>query len=96
MTQEMVDKLEAASEHGLYEAHTKDNYIYLVDRNGNPVNNFKGVAGDKNLNVSAPYLVCDYHTQEQWELYMQHINNPNQPETPNQPELPSEAELPVE
>lgn len=69
MTQEMVDKLEAASEHGLYEAHTKDNYIYLVDEDGEDVP-FKGIFGTINANNKLPYMIGTEHTEADWRYYL--------------------------
>ena len=70
MTQSAVSDIAAADGEGLKSAHTKDNYIYLVDKNGNPVNNFKGIHGDKNVGISAPYLVCTVHTKQHWDAYL--------------------------
>ena len=70
LTADGVDDLAAAIEHGLREVHTRDNFIYLVDKYGNAVNNYHGLLGDKNKGINAPYLVCDLHTKEQWEAYI--------------------------
>ena len=78
MTQATVDELFAAKEHGLQQPHLADNYIYLVDNSGNPVNNFRGVEGNKNVGINAPYLVCDQHTKQQWDDYLASLN-PSQP-----------------
>ena len=90
MTQSTVDDLFAAKGHGLQAPHTADNFIYLVDSHGKPVNNFRGIMGDKNVGINAPYLVCNQHTKEQWDAYMESLNKPTQPDTPNEPENPVE------
>ena len=93
MTQSTLDDIVAAKDHGLQAPHAADNYIYLVDRNGDPVNNFKGLLGDKNVGISAPYLVCDQHTKQQWEDYLASLNNP-QPSQPTDPTGPSDPTQP--
>jgi len=70
MTQKEVDDIAAAKGNGLKSAHIADNYIYLVDKNGNPQNTFKGLFGDMNVGVSAPYLLCNVHTKAQWDAYL--------------------------
>ena len=70
MTAKQVNDIEAASEYGLYKSHQNDNYIYLVDENGKD-RSFKGIFGNANEDVNAPYLVCTEHTKEDWEAYLE-------------------------
>ncbi len=74
MTADQVSELEKASEFGIYERHLADNYIWLVDDNGND-RDFKGIFGDANEHCYKPYLVCNVHTREIWEEFLE--NNPN-------------------
>jgi hypothetical protein len=60
MTQERVDEIFAASKVGLVDAYCAENYIYLVDKQGNDLP-FHGFEGNKNLGVEMPYLVCNIH-----------------------------------
>ena len=89
ITQAQVDELAAASKHGLYARHFQDNYVYLVDDSGRAAA-FHGFMGDKNVDVNAPYLVCDKHTKEDWEA----SQNPTEPEDPTDPSEP-EVEFPL-
>ncbi len=70
MTQAEVDAIAAADDNGLYSKYCADNFIYLVDNAGNPLYAYKGIHGDKNAAVYAPYLVCTVHTKESWNAYM--------------------------
>lgn len=60
MTQLQVDDIFKASTSGLWKSHSAENYIYLVDKQGNDLP-FKGFEQDKNPDVEMPYLVCDKH-----------------------------------
>lgn len=91
MTQGDVSDIAAADGHGLNSAHTKDNYIYLVDRYGNPVNNYKGIHGDKNVGISAPYLICNIHTKEAWDAYL--VSQGMAPSEPNATEQDQATEV---
>ncbi len=70
MTQLDVNKIARASGNGLYSSHSIDTFIYLVDSDGNPVNAYKGLNGDKNVGVSAPYIVCTKHSKLDWAAYL--------------------------
>lgn len=61
MTKSKVDEIIKASSCGLWSAHKNDNYIYLVDKQGNPVP-FYGFNGNKNSGLSLPYVSCHIHT----------------------------------
>lgn len=68
MTEKTVDELKQASKVGLLSAYTQDNYVYLVDKSGDPIDWF-GFDGKANKNLHEPYLVCPVHTKEAWEKY---------------------------
>ena len=70
LTQAKVNDIAAASRAGLLATYAVDNFVYLVNTNGDPVNNYKGIHGDKNVGVKAPYLVCTKHTKAQWDEYL--------------------------
>jgi len=61
MTQAEVDAIAAADGKGLAKKYFTDNFIYLVDANGNPLYAYKGIHGDKNVGINAPYLYCNIH-----------------------------------
>jgi membrane peptidoglycan carboxypeptidase len=70
MTKKGVDDLASAYSNGLMLVHASDNYIYLVDEKGNPLNNYHGILGKTNQGISAPYQVCNVHTKAQWDAYL--------------------------
>lgn len=61
MTPQDVQAIADAGRCGLTGQYLSDNYIYLVDKQGNPLN-YTGIYGNKNQGVNAPYLVCTKHT----------------------------------
>ena len=71
LTQERIDRLMMAKDKGLSSAYAKDNYVYLVDKYGNP-QSFHGMNPRKPINagIDAPYLVCTKHNQTVWEQYL--------------------------
>lgn len=60
MTQSKVDEIIKASDVGLWESCQGENYIYLVDNQGNPAP-FYGFNNDKNIGLSLPYVTCYIH-----------------------------------
>lgn len=60
MTQAKVNEIIKASNVGLWSSCRNDDYIYLVDNQGNPVP-FYGFDGSKNAGLSLPYVVCSIH-----------------------------------
>ncbi len=95
LTQREVDAIADASQCGLWATHTADNFVYLVDGNGNPVNAYKGIHGDQNGGVAAPYLVCTKHTKADWDNYLnQHpgYEDPDAPTKPDEPGKPTKPE----
>ncbi len=91
MTQEEIDEIMKAKKHGLDENFFRDEYIYLVDKNGKDLN-FKGLNKNINKDVNAPYLVCPVHTKEAWEAYQaQQPTEPSAPVDPTNPSDPTDA-----
>ena len=60
MTQAKVNEIIKASDVGLLSAYKKENYIYLVDKQGNPIP-FHGFKNDQNVGLDLPYLGCYIH-----------------------------------
>lgn len=60
MTQSKVEEIIRASEVGLWSSCRGENYIYLVDKQGNPIP-FYGFKGDKNTGLTVPYVTCYLH-----------------------------------
>lgn len=85
LTQTEINEILAAKSYGLNANYYRDDYVYMVDADGNDAA-FKGFSGNKNANVKAPYIVCQEHTKETWEKY--EAEN-KQPDTPAQPTVPS-------
>lgn len=69
LTQEECDNLVSAGKNGLYAMFLRDDYIYLVDENGNDAE-FHGLKGTVNAGIKAPYEVCTEHTAESWAAYL--------------------------
>lgn len=86
LTQTEVDKIAEVVDKGLYYEHTLDNYIYLVDKNGEPVA-FKGIEGDANKNSNAPYLECYEHTRKDWQDYLEEHSDDIDPTVPAETEV---------
>ena len=62
MTQSEFDKMVKAKGQGLVEDYLRDNYIYLTGNDGKD-GVFKGINGNLNSGVSAPYHVCSVHNK---------------------------------
>lgn len=69
MTQETIDTLVKAGKCGLLEQYLTDDYVYLVDANGNP-QAFYGMNNDLTNTAGTPYISCTVHTKEAWENYV--------------------------
>ena len=104
LTQERIDRLMLARNKGLIDVYTKDYYVYLVDKNGNPLP-FYGMNTKRPVNdgLEVPYLVCTKHTQETWEQYLAEHPwldvTPDEPEVPDEPvdpSLPADPALPTD
>ena len=69
ITQDELNAIIEASDNGLQEIYTKDNYIYLVDSSGNPIP-FYGIHGDINAGTTNPCQTCSKHTKSSWESFL--------------------------
>ena len=71
LTQERIDQLMMAKGKGLDSTYIQNNYVYLVDKYGNP-QSFHGMDRRKpiNLGIDAPYLVCTKQTKAAWLQYL--------------------------
>ena len=72
---------------GLKKAYLRDDYIYLVNSRGEDAA-FKGMHGEANAQVTAPYIVCTEHNEQSWNSFQS--SNPVVPETPDNPENPQD------
>ncbi len=68
ITQKKIDDLLAIEKHGLTYIYLHDEYVYLVDKLGNP-EPFYGMHGDINSGLSIPYVGCQTHTYAAWKQY---------------------------
>ncbi len=69
MTASEVSAVAEALKHGLSSAFNRNDYIYLVDENGNSMP-FFGLSGNINQGLTEPYLVCSTHTSASWSAYL--------------------------
>ena len=100
LTQSELDEIVVACGYGLRrEVFLRDDYIYLVDASGKDAS-FKGIYGNINQGVTAPYKVCTVHTAEGWKKYEddkkkeeeeQNKPDPTDPNAPTTPTAPSET-----
>lgn len=79
LTQQELDAIIAATDNGLQEIYTFDNYIYLVDNLGNPIP-FFGIRGDINAGTTNPCKYCTVHTKEAWDAYLSGVPELEVPE----------------
>ena len=86
MTVQEFDELKKASKTGLTAEYTRNDYIYLVNKNGTDAA-FNGFDNDINKNIDAPYQVCTKHTKEKWEEFV----NALWPTIPGLPENPGDS-----
>jgi len=97
LTQDRIDRLLMAKGKGLSSSYLQNNYVYLVDSEGNPLP-FFGMDVNKptvNEGLEAPYQVCTKHTKEAWEQYVaEHPWLDDTPDEPEDPEIPTDPEDP--
>jgi len=93
MTQEEIDEIMKAKRYGLDENFFRDDYIYLVTKDGKDAK-FKGLNGDANKDVDAPYLVCPVHTEKAWAEY--EAQQPTEPSFPDFPFWPVDPTDPTQ
>ena len=70
LTKKDVEKINDAKGVGLVAMYYQDNYVYLVDKDGDPID-WHGFNGKANKDVEAPYIVCTIHTKEAYEAYLE-------------------------
>ena len=63
MTQEEVNEIKVAMSAGLKAEYYQDNYVYLVDDDGNNIA-WVGFRGNANNGADTPYIVCPVHNQQ--------------------------------
>lgn len=68
LTQKEVDAIAKAGGYGLDSEYLRDDYIYLITNDGKD-GAFRGLKGDKNMNVTAPYVLCTTHTEAEWKAF---------------------------
>ncbi len=84
LTQSELNAILQAVDYGLSSIYDSDDYIYLVDKEGNDVS-FYGISGNINAGQSAPYKVCTKHTRAAWLAYQaQHPDIPDQSVQPDE------------
>lgn len=92
MTLEEMDELRAAKDYNLRDWFLEDDYVYLVDENGQP-GHYEGFYGQANRGVDAPYLMCPIHGNGYTPSNPQNPSDPSDPwggSTPN-PSSPAES-----
>ena len=65
-----VDEINKAKSCGLQAMYYQDNYVYLVDKDGDPLD-WHGFNGKANKGVKEPYIVCTIHTEEAYKEFME-------------------------
>ena len=86
MTQAELDEIAKVKPYNLLDIYEQNEFVYLVNENGSD-GVFKGIYGDLEQDVDAPYIVCPVHTKEAWEKYQQ-SQKPTEPTDPTSPSNP--------
>ncbi len=68
LTQSELDSLLKLKGKGLNSNYLRNDYVYLVDKNGAAAS-FYGLDGKINSGLKLPYEVCRVHTKQSWEDY---------------------------
>lgn len=92
MTQSEIDEIYRAAGCGLASYMLGDEWVYLINWDGSD-GVFKGVNGKLVQSVDAPYLVCEEHTMESWQAYLD--SQTPEPPVEEQPTEPYEPVIPV-
>ena len=86
-TRSQLEALLKVKGKGLAQDYLRDDYIYLVDKNGgNAI--FHGFGGNLNKGLDVPYQVCTAHTRQSWEEYQRPPATTTPTEPPTQPTEP--------
>ena len=88
LTQSQIGAMVKAK--GLADIYLRDDYIYLVNKNGADAA-FHGINGGINKGLSVPYQVCRAHTQQSWQDY----NTPPATTAPTQPPTTTPTQPPT-
>ena len=80
MTKSQMEVLLKVKGKGLAGDYLRDDYVYLVDKNGGATA-FYGFRGDINKGLKEPCQVCRVHTKQSWEDY----TTPPETTAPTQP-----------
>ena len=98
MTRSLIDEIRKADKFGLSSKYVTDNYIYQVNKKGDPTE-FQGIFKDLDTN-GEPCKTCTVHTKAKWEAYKAEnpwIDNPvPDPSVPVEPTDPTEPAEPAE
>lgn len=97
ITDGQIQKLLRAKSKGLDSDYLRNDYVYLVDKNGAAAS-FFGMDGKINQGLNVPYEVCRIHTKQSWEDYQKPpaTTVPTQPTTvPTQPLPTTEPTRPI-
>ena len=62
LNREEVNEIRSALAVGLLDIYGNDGYVYLVDRDGEPIS-WYGFDGNANSGYDAPYLLCPLHEE---------------------------------
>ena len=82
MTQSQIDEINDVKRSGLQKMFYQNNYVYLIDADGNNVV-FKGFDNKVKQKEALPYVGCSVHTAETWEDKQQTlVPNPDGPTEP--------------
>ena len=90
-----IEELLKAKKYNLLPAYLMDDYVYLVNDKGEPIN-FTGFEQNINLVEEAPYKVCTKHTQQAWEEYQEQLQQATEPTEPTDVTDPMDPVLPTD
>ena len=68
LTREEVNEIRSALAVGLVDLYGNDGYVYLVDRDGDPIS-WYGFDGNANSGYDAPYLMCPLHGEAYYDEF---------------------------
>jgi hypothetical protein len=89
MTKSETDEILKVEKYQLLSDYLRDDYIYLVDKNGHDAS-YHGISGKINQGLNVPYEVCRIHTKQSWEDYQR----PPATTTPTKPPTSSTEPIP--
>ena len=97
MTEEDMNAMLALRNKGIYAYYMRNNYIYLINKDGSDAAYF-GLVYAVNEGLNVPYKLCASHTKEAWEQFLAENPwaNPEDPSEPIDPTEPTEPTDPTE